>query len=120
MGPPQCLMEEMGDAPVPPSWPLIWMMSAFALATPLATVPMPACATSFTDTFASGATCAAGGPLKPGTLSAPQDQTPELCMHSTSPRCRRDADAAPGQLVTTADGSNWASVMLRVYKRATQ
>ena len=37
-------------APVPPSWPLIWMMSAFALATPDATVPMPACATSFTLT----------------------------------------------------------------------
>ena len=41
-GPPQCLMEDTGEAPVPPSWPLIWMTSALALATPLATVPMPA------------------------------------------------------------------------------
>ena len=56
-GPPACLMEEMGDAPVPPSWPLIWMMSAFALATPDATVPMPACATNFTLTLADGAAC---------------------------------------------------------------
>ena len=59
MGPPACLMLEMGLAPVPPSWPLIWMTSAFALATPAATVPMPACATSFTLTLALGATCAA-------------------------------------------------------------
>jgi hypothetical protein len=41
----------MGDAPVPPSWPLIWMTSAFALATPDATTPMPASATSLTDTW---------------------------------------------------------------------
>ena len=40
-GPPQCLMEETGLAPVPPSCPDIWMMSALALATPEATVPMP-------------------------------------------------------------------------------
>lgn len=57
MGPPACLMEEMGDAPVPPSWPLIWMTSALALATPDATVPMPAWATSFTLTLAVGDTC---------------------------------------------------------------
>ena len=56
-GPPACLMEEMGEAPVPPSWPLIWMMSAFAFATPEATVPMPAWATSFTLTLADGAAC---------------------------------------------------------------
>lgn len=56
-GPPACLMEEMGEAPVPPSWPLIWMMSAFAFATPEATVPMPAWATSFTLTLAAGAAC---------------------------------------------------------------
>jgi hypothetical protein len=29
-------MEEMGEAPVPPSWPEIWIMSALALATPAA------------------------------------------------------------------------------------
>mmetsp|Transcript_5453 Transcript_5453/g.22327 ORF Transcript_5453/g.22327 Transcript_5453/m.22327 type:complete len:291 (+) Transcript_5453:831-1703(+) len=56
MGPPACLMEERGDAPVPPSPPEIWMMSAFALATPDATVPMPAWPTSFTETLALGLT----------------------------------------------------------------
>ena len=55
-GPPQCLMDEMGDAPVPPSWPETWMTSALALATPLATVPMPACATSLTETLAAALT----------------------------------------------------------------
>ena len=59
-GPPACLMEEMGEAPVPPSCPLIWMISAFAFATPDATVPMPAWATSFTLTFAVGAACKDG------------------------------------------------------------
>mmetsp|Transcript_15198 Transcript_15198/g.40153 ORF Transcript_15198/g.40153 Transcript_15198/m.40153 type:complete len:299 (+) Transcript_15198:701-1597(+) len=52
VGPPQCLMLLTGDAPVPPSWPLIWITSAFAFATPEATVPMPTSATSFTLTFA--------------------------------------------------------------------
>lgn len=49
-GPPACLMLLMGEAPVPPSWPLIWITSALALATPDATTPMPASATSLTDT----------------------------------------------------------------------
>src|SRR5207245_11335574 len=35
-------------APVPPSCPLMRTTSAFALATPQATVPTPACDTSFT------------------------------------------------------------------------
>ena len=56
-GPPACLMEDTGEAPVPPSWPLIWITSALALATPLATVPIPAWATSFTLTLAEGAIC---------------------------------------------------------------
>ena len=55
-GPPACLIEVRGDAPVPPSPPEIWMMSAFAFATPDATVPMPAWPTSFTETFALGLT----------------------------------------------------------------
>lgn len=50
-GPPACLMLLIGLAPVPPSWPLIWMMSALAFATPLATTPMPASATSLTETW---------------------------------------------------------------------
>mmetsp|Transcript_31683 Transcript_31683/g.53232 ORF Transcript_31683/g.53232 Transcript_31683/m.53232 type:complete len:305 (+) Transcript_31683:1062-1976(+) len=53
-GPPACLMLLMGDAPVPPSCPDTWMTSAPALATPEATVPMPASATSFTETLADG------------------------------------------------------------------
>ena len=53
-GTPACLIDDSGDAPVPPSWPEIWMMSALALATPAAMVPMPAPATSFTLTLAAG------------------------------------------------------------------
>ena len=37
-----------GEAPVPPSWPLMSTTSAWALATPAATVPTPTSATSFT------------------------------------------------------------------------
>ena len=33
-GSPACLIDESGEAPVPPSWPLIRMTSAWALATP--------------------------------------------------------------------------------------
>lgn len=40
-GEPACLMEDNGDAPVPPSCPETWITSALALATPAATVPMP-------------------------------------------------------------------------------
>mmetsp|Transcript_4361 Transcript_4361/g.6137 ORF Transcript_4361/g.6137 Transcript_4361/m.6137 type:complete len:253 (+) Transcript_4361:234-992(+) len=53
-GEPACLMEDSGEAPVPPSWPEIWMMSASALATPAATVPMPISETSLTETPAAG------------------------------------------------------------------
>mmetsp|Transcript_22559 Transcript_22559/g.63324 ORF Transcript_22559/g.63324 Transcript_22559/m.63324 type:complete len:282 (+) Transcript_22559:1993-2838(+) len=55
-GPPACLMEDTGEAPVPPSWPDTWMTSALALATPEAMVPMPASATSLTLTLACGFT----------------------------------------------------------------
>ena len=47
-GSPACLIEERGEAPVPPSWPEIRMTSAWALATPAAIVPTPTSATSFT------------------------------------------------------------------------
>ena len=47
-GTPPCLIEVSGDAPVPPSWPEISTTSACAFATPAATVPTPASATSFT------------------------------------------------------------------------
>ena len=40
-----------GEAPVPPSWPEMVIWSAFALATPAATVPTPTSATSFTLTL---------------------------------------------------------------------
>ncbi|OPZ01346.1 MAG: hypothetical protein BWZ09_02736 [Alphaproteobacteria bacterium ADurb.BinA305] len=56
-GMPAYLMLDCGEAPVPPLWPEIRIVSALALATPAATVPMPACATSFTQTFASGLIC---------------------------------------------------------------
>ena len=46
-----------GDAPVPPSWPETSTTSARALATPAAMVPMPASATSLTETRACGLIC---------------------------------------------------------------
>ena len=55
-GPPACLREVSGAAPVPPSKPEIVMWSARALATPAATVPTPTSETSFTDTSADGFT----------------------------------------------------------------
>ena len=48
------LMEERGDAPVPPSPPEIWITSAPAFATPHATVPMPIIDTSLTEILALG------------------------------------------------------------------
>jgi len=51
-GAPACLMDESGDAPVPPSWPEIKTTSACAFATPAAMVPTPTSATSFTLTRA--------------------------------------------------------------------
>ena len=38
------------EAPVPPSWPEMRMWSAFALATPEATMPTPTSDTSLTET----------------------------------------------------------------------
>ncbi len=46
------LDEESGEAPVPPSWPAMWMASACAFATPAAMVPTPVSLTSFTLTRA--------------------------------------------------------------------
>ncbi len=53
-GSPACLIDERGEAPVPPSWPLMRIASAWALATPAAIVPTPTSATSFTLTRARG------------------------------------------------------------------
>ena len=53
-GPPACLSEVSGAAPVPPSWPEINTTSALALDTPAATVPTPTSATSLTCTRALG------------------------------------------------------------------
>ena len=47
-GKPACLIELIGDAPVPPSLPAINTTSALAFATPAAIVPTPAFETSFT------------------------------------------------------------------------
>ena len=52
-GRPACLMLVSGEAPVPPSWPLTRMASAWAFATPAAIVPTPTSETSFTETRAS-------------------------------------------------------------------
>ena len=40
-GAPTCLIDDSGDAPVPPAWPDRWMYVAPALATPAAIVPTP-------------------------------------------------------------------------------
>ena len=53
-GTPADWIEDSGDAPVPPSWPAIRTWSAFALATPAATVPTPTSETSLTETCAAG------------------------------------------------------------------
>ena len=53
-GVPACLIDDTGDAPVPPSWPEIVTWSAFAFATPAATVPTPTSETSFTEIDARG------------------------------------------------------------------
>ena len=56
-GMPAFLIDDSGDAPVPPLLPEICTTSASAFTTPAAIVPTPASATSFTDTSASGLTC---------------------------------------------------------------
>ena len=56
-GRPAYLMEDCGEAPVPPEWPETRIASALALATPAAMVPMPERETSFTQTVASGLIC---------------------------------------------------------------
>ena len=56
-GSPVYLILVCGLAPVPPLWPEIKIVSAFALATPAATVPMPDCATNLTQTLANGLIC---------------------------------------------------------------
>jgi hypothetical protein len=48
------LIDEIGDAPVPPSYPDTNITSDFAFATPAATVPTPASATNFTFILAFG------------------------------------------------------------------
>ena len=53
-GPPACLSEVSGEAPVPPSWPEMSTTSACALETPAATVPTPTSETSLTCTRAEG------------------------------------------------------------------
>ncbi len=53
-GPPACLSDVSGLAPVPPSWPEMSTTSAWAFETPAATVPTPTSATSFTWMRASG------------------------------------------------------------------
>ena len=56
-GIPAYLMLVWGLAPVPPEWPEIKIISAFAFATPAAIVPIPVDATSLTPTRALGLIC---------------------------------------------------------------
>ena len=56
-GKPANLIDVAGDAPVPPLWPDIKIISASALATPAAMVPTPEAATSFTVTLQRGLIC---------------------------------------------------------------
>ena len=56
-GMPAYLMLVWGLAPVPPECPEIKIISAFALATPAAIVPIPVEATSLTPTLALGLIC---------------------------------------------------------------
>ena len=53
-GMPAFLIDDSGDAPVPPLLPEICTTSASALTTPAERVPTPSSATSFTDTSAIG------------------------------------------------------------------
>ncbi len=53
-GVPACMIEDQGEAPVPPSWPEMVTWSDFAFATPAAIVPTPTSETSFTLTAAAG------------------------------------------------------------------
>ena len=53
-GIPAKRIDESGEAPVPPSCPEIRTWSAFAFATPAATVPTPTSATSLTEITAFG------------------------------------------------------------------
>ena len=56
-GIPTYLTLVWGVAPVPPEWPAINIISAFALATPAAIVPIPEEATNLTLTLAMGFIC---------------------------------------------------------------
>ena len=56
-GRPTYFTDVCGAAPVPPACPEIRIVSAWALATPAAIVPMPERATSFTHTVATGLIC---------------------------------------------------------------
>src|SRR5256885_12603355 len=51
-----CLMDDQGDAPVPPSCPAMTTWSLLHLATPAAMVPTPTSDTSLTEMSACGAT----------------------------------------------------------------
>ena len=56
-GIPTYLTLVCGVAPVPPLWPEINIISAFAFATPAAIVPIPDDATNLTPTLALGFIC---------------------------------------------------------------
>ncbi len=53
-GVPACLMDDQGEAPVPPSWPAMVTWSDLPFDTPAAMVPTPTSDTSFTEISALG------------------------------------------------------------------
>ena len=53
-GVPACLIDDHGEAPVPPSWPAMVTWSDLPLETPAAMVPTPTSDTSFTEIAAFG------------------------------------------------------------------
>jgi hypothetical protein len=71
-----------------------WMTSALALATPDATVPMPACATSFTLTWLWGATCSPTAMRQ--DLIALLHQDAELTGGKARARQQKDCTGANG------------------------
>ena len=91
-GAPTCLIDDSGEAPVPPECPDRWMYEAPALATPAAIVPTPRPATSLT-------------PIRAPRIDRPQvgDQLGEI-LDRVDVVVRRRADVALAGLATAQGG----------------
>jgi len=69
-GVPACLIDDQGDAPVPPSCPEMVTWSDLALDTPAATVPTPVSETSLTEIEAEDSRSSGRGSAAPGPRSS--------------------------------------------------